>query len=329
MSQGNIAIISLGGTIAMTAGPQGLIPTRNASDLVRGLEAAAEGLRLETVDLMRKPSASLTFDDVQHLAQTIDAVVAAGATGVVVAQGTDTLEETAFAIELLSAAPAPIVFTGAMRGASAPGYDGAVNLADAISVARHAEGRGEVFVVMHGQAHAARFVVKNHSSTIDAFASPNAGPLMHIHEGRVYEHTRMNTPRLPRIAAPMSQPWPRVALAPLALGDDGALLMQLPRIGYQGCVLATMGAGHAPAASVEAITALAQVMPVVMCTRAPAGRVFEATYDYPGAETDLIRRGALPGGPMAANKARLLLLFCLAAHHEGAIDAFAQRRDVF
>lgn len=311
MSAKTIAIIGVGGTISMTDAPGGLTPTRSVHDLLASAGAADLGVTLRPIDLMRKASASLTLDEVLLLARTIDRLAADGVDGVVVTQGTDTLEEVAFAIELLSDAAIPIVFTGAMRGASAAGYDGGQNLADAIRVVSHAAGRSEVYAVMNGEAHAARFVAKTLTSSLAAFASPDHGPLMRIHEGQIYEHARLTPPRAPHIAIGEPQTWPRVALLPLGLGDDCAITPNLKALGYDGCVIAAMGGGHAPDFALANLESAAKDMPVVLCSRASGGRVFERTYGYPGGEIDLLRRGLI-ASPLSAVKARILLLLCLA-----------------
>lgn len=306
----------------MTDAPGGLTPTRSVNDLIASAGANDPGATLLPIDLMRKASASLTLDDVWLLAQTIDRLATEGVTGVVVTQGTDTLEEVAFAIDLLAAAPIPVVFTGAMRSASAAGYDGAQNLDDAIRVARHAGGRSEVFVVMNGVAHAPRFVTKTHTSSLAAFASPDHGPLMQVHEARVYEAVRLRTPRAPHIALAKPLTWPRVALLQLGLADDCALAPKLKELDYEGCVIAAMGGGHAPDFAVENIERAARAMPVVMCSRASAGRVFERTYGYPGGEIDLLQRGIIASG-LGAAKSRLLLTLCIAEAPDSAGRRFA------
>lgn len=319
MTRKTIAIVGIGGTISMTQGPKGLTPTQSAQDLLGAVAAAHPSVTLKPVDLMRKPSASLTGEDVAELARTIEELANNGADGVVVTQGTDTLEEVAFAIELTTAAPIPVVFTGSMRGASALGYDGGANLDDAIRVALHATGRSEVFVVMNAETHAPRFVAKTHTSSLASFRSPDTGPLMRIHEGAVYEHARLK--RAPHIAAKAK--WPRVATIQLGLGDDGALLPQLKQLGYAGCILAATGGGHVADYAVAGIEQAAKEMPVVLCSRAGAGRVFERTYGYPGAETDLLKRGVIAGGVLSPAKARVLLLLCLAQNAANAASAFA------
>src|SRR5690349_7966688 len=126
-----IAVLFLGGTIGMTAGSgpgEGAVPRLGGEALLAGVPGV-EGLDLEVVDLMNKSSAQLTYTDVLTVRQRAADAVAAGAAGVVVVQGTDTLEESAFLLDLLWDRPEPVVLTGAMRNSSLPGPDGPGNLA--------------------------------------------------------------------------------------------------------------------------------------------------------------------------------------------------------
>jgi L-asparaginase len=109
-------------------------------------------------------------------------------------------------------------------------------------------------------------------------------------------------------------PWPKVALLKLGMGQDPDLLRALPGLGYRGCVVEAMGAGHAPAHLVNDLARLAAVMPVVLCSRAGRGRICQRTYGYPGSERDLLARGLLGGGELGGLKARVALTIVLACH---------------
>lgn len=324
MTSHRLIVLGVGGTISMTGTAEGLAPTRSASQLLADAASDQNETSIEARDFRRKPSASLTYEDVTELARTIDQCAAEGATGIIVAQGTDTMEETSFAIELLSQAALPVVFTGAMRGASVAGHDGARNLADAIRVARHLAGQDTVLVVMNGQAHAARRVMKLHTTALEAFASPGTGHLMTIHEDRVHQHAAIPGPRIRIPVENLVQPMPRVAMITIGLGDDGHLLGLLPASVYQGCILAALGAGHVPETMMPDIESLAGTMPVILASRINAGPVLERTYGYPGSETDLVKRGVLTSGWLGAPKARILLTLTLAAYGSDAGAHFSR-----
>ena len=135
-----VAVLTLGGTIAMTAAPGGgVAPALSASDLLAGVPGLEdEGVELEVRDVANKPGASLSFGDVFGLADVISEVLGGGYAGAVVIQGTDTIEETAYLLDLLIASDAPVVVTGAMRNPSLAGADGPANILAAIRVAASA-----------------------------------------------------------------------------------------------------------------------------------------------------------------------------------------------
>jgi L-asparaginase len=306
MTRKRLLLLSLGGTITMVpAAEGGIAPRLGAAELVASVPDLATVAEIEADSPARLPSPSLTPAHLVDVAQRIAAAFAAGADGAVVIQGTDTIEESAFLLDLLVGGDRPVVVTGAMRGAAAPGADGPANLLAAARVAASEAAHGlGTLAVLNDEIHAARFVQKSHTALTSAFASPMAGPLGLVAEDRVRILTRVA--RRPTLPAQPGPPAP-VALVSWAMGDDGRMLAALPGFGYAGAVIEAMGAGHVPADAAEAVGALAARMPVVLASRCATGPAFTATYGYPGGEIDLIRRGAIPAGTLSALKARLLL----------------------
>jgi L-asparaginase len=307
-----VAVFTLGGTIAMQAAPgAGAAPALPASDLlaaVPGLDEA--GVELRVRDVANKPGASLSFSDLAGLADAIGAAVDDGAAGVVVIQGTDTIEETAYLLDLLVAADAPVVVTGAMRNPSLAGPDGPANILAAIRVAASSGARGlGCVVVMNDQIHAARWVAKAHTASPAAFISPGFGPLGQVAEGQVRIPVRL------RERSPLFSPVPRaevrIGLVTIALGDDEVVIDAVAEH-VEGLVVAAFGAGHVPARTVTGLARLAARMPVVLASRTGAGPVHHRTYSFPGSETDLIARGLISAGYLAPLKARLLLYLLIA-----------------
>ena len=297
----SVAVAALGGTIAMTPSDQGVVPTKSAADLVEGL-AVGDVVTLATV-----PSASLTFDTLLTTLDWATTQVEQGAGGVVIVQGTDTLEETAYFFDCLWPFDAPVVVTGAMRHPALPGADGPANLAAAVTVAGspNSSGRGSL-LVLNDEVHAARWVRKSHTSGMDAFQSAPAGPLGLVAEQAVhYFHPAGKHDR----ALPRPSSVPRVALLEASLGDDGWLLGDLE---VDGAVVAATGAGHVSEGMADAIAKAP--FPVVVASRTGAGTTFRRTYGYPGSESDLIARGALMAGWLCPRKARILLTLLLGAH---------------
>nr|WP_272877347.1 asparaginase [Neoroseomonas eburnea] len=317
-------VLSLGGTITMVPQAEGgIAPKLGAAELVASVPELAQVAGIEADSPARLPSPSLKPDHLVAVARRIEDAFAAGADGAVVIQGTDTIEESAFLLDLLVGGDKPVVITGAMRGADAPGADGPANLLAAARVAASEEARGlGTLAVLNYDIHAARFVQKTHTTLPSAFGSPMAGPIGAVAEGRTRLFARIG--RLPVLPADGGPPRP-VALLKWAMGDDGRLLGALPGLGYAGAVIEGMGAGHVPAEAAQALGELAARMPVVLASRAAAGPVFTRTYGYPGGEIDLIRRGLIPAGLLSGLKARLLLGLALrgGAGQAAAATAFA------
>jgi L-asparaginase len=174
-----VLLVSLGGTITMTRGDAGgITPSLGADDLVQAVPGIASVARIDTASPMKMPGASLSIDDVLAVAASIDRRLAQDTDGVVVIQGTDTIEETAFLLDRAVRSDKPVVVTGAMRGAEAPGADGPANVLAATIVAASPDAHGlGALVVLNDQIHAASVVQKSHTALPSAFGSPLGGPL--------------------------------------------------------------------------------------------------------------------------------------------------------
>ena len=313
MSLPRLHLISLGGTIASTGAEtsSGVGPKLGAADLVAavpGLDGLAE---ITTEQLAQVGSSSLTPDLVVAVARAARAAVDDGARGIVVTQGTDTLEETAYLLSLLGDDRAPIAVTGAMRNPTLAGPDGPANLLAAAQVALSDELRGVRSVaVFSDEIHDPQWVRKDHTTSTAAFTSgPHAGPIGWVHEGSVRLHGRPVA--APSVALP-STSIPPVALVPAGLGEDLRLVDALADLGYAGAVIDGVGGGHVHADAVPRLEALAARMPVVLASRTGSGLMLASTYGYPGSELDLLGRGLRSAGPLPGRKARLLLGVLLA-----------------
>ncbi|MFG3300833.1 asparaginase [Micromonospora chersina] len=317
-----VALFTLGGTIAMAGtGSGGVVSRLTGADLTAAVPGLA-GIPLDVRDVEAVPSAALAYRQILDLVDAAGAAVADGAAGVVVTQGTDTLEETAFLADLVWPHPEPLVFTGAMRNPTLAGPDGPANLLAAARVAAAPAARDlGVLVAFNDEVHAARFVRKTHSTSTATFASPNAGPLGHVIEGvarlltRPPRHAPLPAVDRDRLAAT------RVALHTVTLDDDLALLDALAP-GLDGLVVAGFGVGHVPPEFAPALGRLAARMPVVLASRTGAGSVLRDTYGAVGSETDLRRRGLVCGGLLDPYKAKVLLRMLLAGGADrGAVEA--------
>ena len=306
----DIAVIALGGTIAMTpGGGGGVVPKLTADDLVAAVPGLADVARIQASTFRQVPGAHLDLHDAVELAGEIERTLETCA-GVVVTQGTDTIDEMAYALDLLVRSPRPVVVTGAMRNPTVVGADGPANLLAAVQTAASAAAVGlGCLVVLNDEIHAARLVVKGHTARPDAFVSPLGGSLGYVAEG------------LPRVllrpvSAPVALPGdvtPRpVGLVTAVLGDDGSGL-RFAAERNEGVVVEAMGGGHVPPGVADALGAVAPTLPVVLASRTHAGEIQRNTYGVPGSERDLLGRGAVSAGWLNARKARVLLSLLLGA----------------
>jgi L-asparaginase len=327
-----VVLYTLGGTISMAgrAGEgagAGVVARLGGADLAADVPGLAEtGVVLKVEDVERVPSADLTFAQVLDLVARASAAVRAGARGVVVTQGTDTLEESAFLADLVWPHAEPLVLTGAMRNPTLAGPDGPANLLAAVTAAADPGVRGlGAVVAFNDELHAARWVRKQHATSTATFVSPDAGPVGRLEEERV----RILSVPPRRTALPIPAPEElaaaRVALHTAVLDEQGDELDGIAER-YCGLVVAGLGVGHVTGRLVPALSGLAELMPVVLTSRAGAGPVLRHTYGAPGSEIDLQNRGLINGGLLHPYKARILLRLLLAsgADRERAAAAFAE-----
>jgi len=325
-----VTVISLGGTIASTSSSSigGVVPRLSALDLVDAIPSLQEVADIDTVSFRQVPSGDLVFEDLIGLARLVQTIIVDGADGVVITQGTDTIEETSFALDILLDVDVPVVITGAMRNPTIASPDGPGNLLAAVKVAASHAARGlGCLVVMNDEVHAARFVRKTHSSSVATFQSPSAGPIGWVSEERV--RIVLGCERLASITVSSSDIVAPVALVTCVVGDEGLVLRGLPALGYRGVVVDAFGAGHVPSSMAPILEELAVNMPVVLCSRTGAGEVLSHTYGFPGSESDLLARGITSGGVLDARKARVALSLALATSLDAvaAVRCFATVRD--
>jgi L-asparaginase len=308
----SVTVLALGGTIASTGAGAGVTPTLTAEQLVESVPGLADAARIEADTFRQVPSPELTLVDLVALAREIERRINSGDIGVVVTQGTNTIEETAFALDLLLDSDAPVVVTGAMRNPTLPGADGPANLLAAVSTAAspHARDLGTL-VVFADEIHAARYVRKAHTQSIMPFRSSPIGPIGWVSEGAVRIGARPVGRRHLTLADVTEAP--PVALLTFGSGDEGLLAAAVAPAGYLGLVVEATGGGHVTARSVDALERLAEQMPVVLASRTGAGETLSRTYSFVGSEVDLAERGLINARAMTAARARVLLRMLLAA----------------
>lgn len=311
---GRLVFISTGGTIAMReeTASRGAVPALTAPDLLRGLGWEEP---LEVVEHCNLPSAHFTLETLWTLRERVRELARRpDCRGIVITHGTDTMEETAYLLDLTVEGECPIVLTGAMRTASDPGYEGPANLLSALRVAASplARGLGAV-VVMEEEIHAACTVTKVHTQSPAAFQSPFWGPLGRVEGEKVLLYRR--PPRRRHLLPERLEE--RVLLIKMAVGMDDGLLRYAVEWGMKGVVIEALGGGRVPPWWMPTIReAVVRGVAVVIASRCPAGLVYDR-YGYAGAHRDLREAGVLFADGLTGPKARLKLMAALGAGLEG------------
>ena len=308
-----VHLIGTGGTISGGAGGP-----LNAGDLRAALPGLDSVASVTTEDFVRIGSSRMHPELQFQLAERIAAVFAERPqlAGIVVTHGTDSLEETAFLLDLVLPSGRPVVFAAAQRPPRYEDSDGPRNLLDAIRVAASRRTRDlGVLVVLNGQIHAAREVKKTHSIALHAFASPDTGPVGMVDDGEVL---LFSTPRR-RILLPATRVQPDVELVRLSAGGGAASIRGAAEAGAKGIVVEVFGRGNAPPPVAEAVDAAVQAgVLVVFATRTGAGRVVLSDAQR--------ERGIIAAGDLDGLKARILLAVALGAGQTaGEIDAAFRR----
>lgn len=308
-----VVVVFTGGTITMRHDPAagGLVPVHRGAEILARTSGLERIAGIETVDWGLIPASHLSFTQLIDLAATARrALERSDVDGAVVVQGTDNIEETSFALDLLLDSPKPVAVTGAMRSAGDDGYDGSANLRDAVRCAASPELREQgVVVTLAGSIHAADDVTKTHTDAYTAFQSLNLGPLGSIDGERVLV-TRRRTSRRHVAAERAAEP---VHLFTAVLGMDGALVRAAVAAGTRGLVFEATGSGNTQPSLLEAASeAMAAGIPVVVTTRCPSGRARPA-YAFPGGGATWARAGAIFAGFLGGPKARIALALGLGA----------------
>jgi L-asparaginase len=304
----DVRVLAAGGTIAMS-GAGGAQLALDASDLVASVPGLAGQPGIDSQTVVNLPSAHLSLADQLTICHAARDAAREGI-GVVVTHGTDTLEETAMLCDVIHDSEAPIVFTGAIRAASAPGADGPANLADAISVARSEEAAGMgVLVVFGGEIHHARCARKTDTTSLTAFSSPQTGLMGRVTEGHATFWT--SVPRNEPLDPPSLDH--HVLVVPTTAGDDGTLARAALATEPDGIVIGTLGAGHLHPDLLQLWSEASERIPVVAYCRPERGVVLTGTYGFAGSERELRESKIIPAAFLSPQAARMKLLACLAS----------------
>jgi L-asparaginase len=321
-----VALLSTGGTIAskQDLAKGGYVPALSGEDLVSAVPAINKIAQIQVEQISNIASPDMTPEIWVRLAGRVNELLAKPEiAGIVVAHGTDTLEETAYFLDLTTISTKPVILVGAQRPASDPDSDGPRNLISAIRVAIASEAVGKgAMVVMNGQINAARDVTKTNTSQVETFRGLEFGALGVVDEEKV----RFYRAPLRHQTFPLE---PRTQLGRIDIvssyaGSDGLLIRSLLRDGaVQGLVIAGTGLGDVTSSMFDAIQeARSRGIPVVISTRVPTGRIFPLSAGK-GSALSLRQIGCVLADNLSPQKARILLMLALTRVHDaGALQQY-------
>ncbi|NFE93881.1 asparaginase [Clostridium botulinum] len=319
-----IAIIFNGGTISMKVDEKikAAVPSLSGEEImqmVTGIQGFAE---IESHTFSNLPSPHMTSQLMLELSNLVQKLLDRDdISGVVITHGTDTLEETAYFLDLTLNSDKPVVVTGAMRSSDELGYDGPFNLATSIctAISDSAKNRG-VLVCFNSELHSAKEVTKRNSMALNAFSTPNFGPIGIVDNNRVIFYRENSKSTHVKINSTEKD----VALIKCVSGMDSKFIDFVIDNGYKGVVIEALGRGNVPPLMVKGIKrAIKKGIPVVMVSRCFEGRVFES-YGYLGGGKNLREYGVIFGDVLSGQKARIKLL--VAVNHK---DNLMKIREIF
>ncbi len=312
-----IVIVTTGGTIAMTRDPVtgSSVPALRPDRHISHIEQLRTIAKTEHYDFSNVPSPHMTPEILWRLSTVVDSILQReDVSGVVITHGTDTLEETAYFVDLTINTPKPVVLTAAMRNIDELGTDGPRNVVSSVRVAvsDYAQELGTT-VCVNDEIHAAVDVTKTYTSNIATFESPGSGPLGIIDEESVIIHRRPVFRKTYSVDCIEQS----VALLKTFVGDTGDLARFLPEKGYKGLVLEAFGSGNVPVPVHDAVKWLIEKhsMPVIITSRCFKGRVL-GTYGYTGGGRSLKNIGAIFAQGLSSQKARVKLMVVMGMSKE-------------
>ena len=306
-----IAIIFNGGTISMKIDEKikAAVPSLSADEIMSMIPGVEDYAEIEAYTFSSMPSPHMTLETMLKLSKfTTELVEREDIDGVVITHGTDTLEETAYLLDLTVRTKKPVVVTGAMRSGSELGYDGPFNLATSIctAISDEAVGRG-VLVCFNGELNSASEVTKANSMALNAFRTPNFGPIGIVDNDNVIFYRDANHLEKYDVSKIEKQ----VALIKCVVDMDSSYIDYLIEKGYGGIVIEALGRGNVPPKMVEGIKkAIELEIPVVVVSRCFEGRVFES-YGYEGGGKQLKNLGVIFGDTLPGQKARIKLILAI------------------
>ncbi|AST92275.1 L-asparaginase [Sutcliffiella cohnii] len=311
--QKKILLIHTGGTISMQEDEiTGTVTPTSTKPLLAFPVIQDENITIKESELFHLPSPHITPSHMLQLSKYIDEQVQEEQIdGVVITHGTDTLEETAFFLDLTVKSDIPIVLTGAMRSSNEIGSDGPYNLLSSIRVASSAEAKGMgVLVVLNDEIHTAKNATKTHTSNIATFQSPQYGPVGIVTKrGIAFHHRPIRSDKYEIDSVNKN-----VTLLKAYSGMDSSVFNAFKNV--DGLVIEALGQGNMPPATLEGIKELLkEKIPIVLVSRCFNG-IVQDTYGYDGGGKQLKELGVIFSNGLNGQKARLKLLVALQTTNE-------------
>ncbi|AMQ06892.1 asparaginase [Sporosarcina psychrophila] len=303
----NILLVHTGGTISMELDTKtGGVMLSAANPLALEIDNIQQFANITEVEAFNLPSPHITPARMLELKELISRLTENNSfDGIVITHGTDTLEETAYFLELSTNFNIPIVLTGAMRSSNEIGSDGVYNLMSAVRVAAADDANDKgVLVVLNDEIHTATNVTKTHSSSVSTFQSPQYGPIGIVTKSAIHFH---HAP-LSRTYLPVVSINKKVAMFKIYAGMESDLLVSISSLGYDGVVLEGLGQGNVPPYVVGGIRRLlSEGLPVILVSRCFNG-IAQDIYAYEGGGKMLKDMGVRFEHGLSGQKARLKLL---------------------
>ncbi|MGG7045020.1 asparaginase [Staphylococcus aureus] len=305
----HLLVIHTGGTISMSQDQSNKVVTNDINPISMHQDVINQYAQIDELNPFNVPSPHMTIQHVKQLKDIIlEAVTNKYYDGFVITHGTDTLEETAFLLDLILGIEQPVVITGAMRSSNEIGSDGLYNYISAIRVASDEKARHKgVMVVFNDEIHTARNVTKTHTSNTNTFQSPNHGPLGVLTKDRVqFHHMPYRQQALENVNDKLNVP-----LVKAYMGMPGDIFSFYSREGIDGMVIEALGQGNIPPSALEGIQQLVSLnIPIVLVSRSFNG-IVSPTYAYDGGGYQLAQQGFIFSNVLNGPKARLKLLVAL------------------
>ncbi|HHM2982033.1 TPA: asparaginase [Staphylococcus aureus] len=305
----HLLVIHTGGTISMSQDQSNKVVTNDINPISMHQDVINQYAQIDELNPFNVPSPHMTIQHVKQLKDIIlEAVTNKYYDGFVITHGTDTLEETAFLLDLILGIEQPVVITGAMRSSNEIGSDGLYNYISAIRVASDEKARHKgVMVVFNDEIHTARNVTKTHTSNTNTFQSPNHGPLGVLTKDRVqFHHMPYRQQALENVNDKINVP-----LVKAYMGMPGDIFSFYSREGIDGMVIEALGQGNIPPSALEGIQQLVSLnIPIVLVSRSFNG-IVSPTYAYDGGGYQLAQQGFIFSNGLNGPKARLKLLVAL------------------